>query len=78
MNSGLTMDGKKLKPMHIEILAPQKIRMILKEGKKRQIRRVCEIADLRVTSLQRVRVGRIRLGNLPEGQWRFLTQDEYF
>lgn len=74
----LELDQKKLKPMQIELLGKQKLRMILKEGKKRQIRRVCELVGLRVTSLKRVRVGRIRLGSLPEGKWRFLEDDERF
>jgi 23S rRNA pseudouridine2604 synthase len=76
LRAPMQLDGKKLKPMGIEQLAPQKLRMVLKEGKKRQIRRVCEAVGLRVTSLQRVRVGRLRLGPLPEGQWRFLKENE--
>jgi len=50
----------------------------LREGKKRQIRRMCEMVGLRVVGLKRVRIGRVKLGNLPEGQWRYLSPDERF
>jgi 23S rRNA pseudouridine2604 synthase len=54
------------------------LRFILKEGRKRQIRRMCELVGLRVTGLKRVRIGRVRLGDLPLGQWRYLRPDERF
>jgi len=49
---------------------------VLKEGKKRQIRRMCELVGLTVVGLKRVRIGRISLGNLPVGQWRYLGAHE--
>ena len=52
------------------------LKFILKEGKKRQIRRMCELVGLRVVGLKRVRVGQLRLGQLPEGQWRLLQPNE--
>jgi len=48
----------------------------LKEGRKRQIRRMCELVGLKVAGLKRVRIGEIRLGNLPEGMWRFIEPGE--
>jgi 23S rRNA pseudouridine2604 synthase len=51
---------------------------VLKEGKKRQIRRMCELVGLKVTGLKRVRIGNIKLSNLPPGKWRFLKEDEVF
>ena len=54
------------------------LRFILREGKKRQIRRMCELVGLRVTGLKRVRIGKVMLGHLPEGQWRYLRSDEQF
>jgi 23S rRNA pseudouridine2604 synthase len=54
------------------------LRFILKEGKKRQIRRMCEMVGLRVTALKRVRIGKVKLGELPQGQWRYLRADEQF
>jgi 23S rRNA pseudouridine2604 synthase len=54
------------------------LRFILKEGRKRQIRRMCELVDLKVTGLKRVRIGKVRLGELPLGKWRYLRQGEEF
>jgi hypothetical protein len=60
----------------VDWLNEDQLRFILQEGKKRQIRRMCELVGLKVTGLKRVRIGNIRLGKLPEGQWRFLEDDE--
>jgi 23S rRNA pseudouridine2604 synthase len=73
---GLSLDDKPLKPAQIEILNADQLKFILIEGRKRQIRRMMELVDLRVTGLKRVRVGQLKLKNLPEGQWRFLSYDE--
>jgi 23S rRNA pseudouridine2604 synthase len=54
------------------------LRFVLREGRKRQIRRMCEQVGLKVVGLKRVRMGRIALGDLPIGQWRFLRPDERF
>ena len=51
---------------------------MLREGKKRQIRRMCELVGLKVVGLKRVRIGRVSLGDLPLGQWRYLRDDERF
>jgi 23S rRNA pseudouridine2604 synthase len=74
---GLSLDGKALKPAHVEWLNDDQLRFVLKEGRKRQIRRMCEAVGLRVVGLKRVRVGGLMLGNLQEGQWRFLRPNEY-
>lgn len=76
LNYGLELDGKKLKPAKVEWLNEDQLKFVLKEGKKRQIRRMCELVGLRVTGLKRVRIGKLKLGHLPEGQWRFLEDDE--
>ena len=73
---GLSLDGKKLKKARVVHEEKQKIRMTLIEGKKRQIRRMCELVDLKVTSLRRVRVGKLKVGNLPIGKWRLLKDNE--
>jgi len=78
LRHGLSLDGQKLKPAGIKQINPDQLQFILKEGKKRQIRRMCELVGLEVTGLKRVRIGRIRLGALPEGQWRYLGRDERF
>lgn len=75
---GLSLDDKPLKRAVVEEIQPNLLRFILREGKKRQIRRMCELVNLRVNKLKRVRVGRVTLGKLPEGQWRFLESHESF
>lgn len=78
LNHGLSLDGKKLKPAKVSWQNDDQLRFILREGKKRQIRRMCELVGLRVVGLKRIRIGRVRLGNLPVGQWRYLHADEKF
>ena len=78
LNHGMELDGKKLKPAEVKWLNENQLQFILKEGRKRQVRRMCEFVGLRVLGLKRVRVGNVRLGKLPEGQWRFLEPDESF
>lgn len=78
LNHGLSLDGKQLRPAQVAWANPDQLRFVLKEGRKRQIRRMCELVGLRVTGLKRVRIGRVRLGDLPLGQWRFLRDGEVF
>lgn len=74
---GLSLDGKPLKRAKVRQLNPEQLQFILIEGKKRQIRRMCEAVNLTVTGLKRVRVGELRLGKLAEGQWRFVLPEEF-
>jgi 23S rRNA pseudouridine2604 synthase len=76
LRHGLTLDGRPLKPAKISLLQPQILRFVLKEGRNRQIRRMAEQVGLRVVDLQRVRIGPLKLGGLPEGRWRALTPEE--
>lgn len=76
LRHGLKLDGKPLKPAKIEWINDDQLRFVLTEGKKRQIRRMCEMVGLRVLGLKRVRIGKLKLGNLPEGKWRFLETGE--
>ncbi len=78
LNHGLSLDGKALQPAKVSWQNDDQLRFILKEGKKRQIRRMCEMVGLKVLGLKRVRIGRVSLGNLPPGQWRYLGADERF
>ena len=78
LNHGLSLDGRQLKPARVEWLNDDQLRFVLREGRKRQIRRMCELVGLRVTGLKRVRIGAVRLADLPLGQWRFLRPDEVF
>jgi 23S rRNA pseudouridine2604 synthase len=78
LNHGLTLDGRKLKPAKVEWLNEDQLRFVLIEGRKRQIRRMCELVGLKAVGLKRVRIGKVKLGDLPLGQWRFLREDETF
>ncbi len=78
LRHGLSLDGQALKPAQVEWQNPEQLRFVLTEGKKRQIRRMCELVGLKVVGLKRVRVGRVMLGNLPVGQWRYLAPHEQF
>lgn len=78
LNHGLTLDGRKLRPARVVWQNDEQLRFILKEGRKRQIRRMCELVGLAVVGLKRVRIGRVRLGDLPQGQWRYLGDGESF
>ncbi len=74
---GLELDGKPLKRAKVKQLNSEQLQIILREGKKRQIRRMCEAVGLHVSGLKRVRVGELRLGKLEEGQWRFVLPEEF-
>lgn len=73
---GLRLDGRQLRRARVDQLGPQKLRFVLTEGRNRQIRRMCELVGLTVTDLFRVRIGPLKLADLPEGRWRALTAEE--
>jgi len=76
LRDGLSLDSRALKPAHVEWINRDQLRFVLREGRKRQIRRMCDLVGLKVVGLKRVRIGNIKLGDLPEGKWRFLEADE--
>jgi len=78
LNHGLNLDGAPLKRAAVRWQNQDQLRFVLREGKKRQIRRMCELVGIEVTGLKRVRIGNVKLGNLPQGQWRYLRGDERF
>jgi 23S rRNA pseudouridine2604 synthase len=78
LNFGLSLDGVALKRADVTWQNRDQLRFVLREGKKRQLRRMCEQVGLAVTGLKRVRIGNVRLGDLPSGQWRYLRSDERF
>jgi 23S rRNA pseudouridine2604 synthase len=78
LRHGLRLDGQTLKHAQVEWQNPEQLRFVLQEGKKRQIRRMCELVGLKVVGLKRVRIGKVMLGNLPLGQWRYLQPHERF
>jgi 23S rRNA pseudouridine2604 synthase len=78
LRSGLSLDGQPLKPAQVDWQNPEQLRFVLTEGRKRQIRRMCELVGLKVVGLKRVRIGHVILGQLPLGQWRYLGPHERF
>lgn len=78
LNHGLSLDGVALLPAKVTRLNADELQFVLREGKKRQIRRMCEAVGLKVLRLKRVRIGRVRLGDLPLGAWRYLGENEAF
>ena len=78
LHHGLELDGVKLKPARVSWANEGQLRFVLREGRKRQIRRMCEMVGLTVTALKRVRSGGVPLGKLPVGQWRYMRRDEKF
>ncbi|MES2099676.1 MAG: pseudouridine synthase [Pseudomonadota bacterium] len=78
LRHGLELDGEALRPAQVEWVNDDQLRFVLTQGKKRQIRRMCEAVGLQVLGLKRVRIGNVMLGDLPTGQWRYLRADETF
>ena len=78
LNHGLVLDDRPLRRAKVRWMNKDQLQFALTEGRKRQIRRMCEMVGLKVTGLKRVRIGRIMLGDLPEGQWRALLPNEKF
>ena len=76
LRHGLELDDRRLKPAEVDLIADQRLRFVLHEGRNRQIRRMCELVELKVVDLFRVRVGPLTLGDMPEGRWRPLTAGE--
>ena len=76
LRHGLMLDGRQLRPAYVSRMESFRLKFILREGRNRQIRRMCEMVDLEVIDLIRVRIGPLKLDNLPEGHWRMLTPEE--
>jgi len=78
LRHGLTLDGRKLRPAKVSWQNADQLCFVLTEGRKRQIRRMCELVGLKVTGLKRIRIGLVKLGGLPVGRWRYLGPREEF
>lgn len=78
LRHGLELDGHPLRPARVSWANEDQLRFVLREGRKRQIRRMCELVGLKVVALKRVRIGSVVLSKLPPGQWRYLRDDERF
>ena len=78
LQHGLELDGRALRRAHVEWMREDTLRFRLREGRKRQVRRMCELVGLKVVALKRIRIGHVLLGDLPPGKWRYLRSDEFF
>ena len=76
LEKGVTILGERTRPAIVKRLSGKRFLIQLREGKNRQIRRMVKKIGNRVTALKRIRVANIELGDLPEGAWRHLTQEE--
>ena len=76
----IELDGYPIREPEVKVLRAEgdraKLLVTIHEGRNRQVRRMCEAAQMRVTRLRRIREGKLQLGNLPLGKWRYLTEDE--
>ncbi|MBA3018874.1 MAG: rRNA pseudouridine synthase [Proteobacteria bacterium] len=76
MAQGMPMMGTKTRPADVKRISAKVFSIILKEGKNKQIRRMVRKMGNNVVRLKRIRISNIKLGNLPEGSWRYLTEEE--
>jgi 23S rRNA pseudouridine2605 synthase len=83
LRQSIVLDGYRIKPPKVEVVksanTPEEkaiLQVTIHEGRNRQVRRMCDIAGMRVVRLVRIREGDLCLGNLPCGMWRFLTDEE--
>ena len=76
LKAGVKLWGKKTKETRVKKIAPNRMQIVLTEGKNRQIRRICQKVGLPVKKLKRIRIKNLKLGSLQEGKWRYLTPQE--
>lgn len=72
----IELDGYRIRAPKVRIVKPSLLEITIHEGRNRQVRRMCDAAGMHVTRLKRIREGKIQLGDLPLGQWRYLTDEE--
>lgn len=80
LRRGVVIDGFKTSPAEVELLesdtSTNLVKITIHEGKNRQVRKMFEAVGVKVKALKRVSIGRVELGNLPYGRWRYLTSHE--
>ena len=76
LEEGVRLSGEKTLPTTVKKVAPAKIHITLREGKNRQVRKICQKVGFPVKSLKRIRIKNLHLGDLPLGRWRYLTDQE--
>ena len=76
LRQGVELDDGPTAPAEVGVLAPGVVRLVIHEGRNRQVRRMCDAVGHPVRRLVRTRIGPLRDTNLPPGQWRTLSADE--
>lgn len=76
LERGVRLWGEPTKETRVQKIGRNQMRIVLKEGKNRQIRRICQKVGLPVIKLKRIRIKKLTLGDLPKGKWRYLTPQE--
>ena len=81
LHKPVVLDGYRIQPPRLRLLAVSgsgaEFEITIHEGRNRQIRRMCQMAGMRVTRLKRIKEGSLELGELPMGKWRYLTPEEW-
>lgn len=73
---GIVLDGKRARISRLHTIGPNRLRVVLRQGLNQQIRRMFYAIGYEVKQLVRVRIGNLRLGDLPRGEWRILSKAE--
>ena len=76
LTSSMELDGYRIRAPKVRIVKPGLLEITIHEGRNRQVRRMCDAAGMHVTRLKRIREGKLSLGDLPLGKWRYLTEQE--
>lgn len=76
ISKGTLIEGVWIKPYKVQKMRKGTLKVVVKEGKKREVRLLVQNAGLEILSLSRIRIGELRLGNLPEGKWREMSESE--
>ena len=80
LSRSIELDGYMIRPPKVKLIRADgkkaKFQITIHEGRNRQVRRMCEAAGMTVTRLRRIREGSLFLGDLPQGKWRYLTEEE--
>ena len=76
LTAPMEIDGYRIRPAQVRVLGPGILEITIHEGRNRQVRKMCEAAGLKVERLVRIAEGPLRLGDLPVGKWRYLTENE--
>ena len=78
LNTGMPYNGRTPATIKVSWQSETRLRVALKEAQIRQVAHLCEAVGLQVVSMKRIRLGRVSMGKLPAGQWRYLREDERF